>query len=233
MLNNLIKELQEASSPEKAELYQRFFKTGKGEYGEGDIFLGVRVPFQRKIAKKYSGMPLIKVQELLNSEIHEHRFIALIILVNKFEEASEIDRANIFNFYLKNTKNINNWDLVDASAHNIIGKFLYDKDKKILYDLVRSENLWERRIAIVSTFSFIRQNEFEDALAISELLLGDSHDLIHKAVGWMLREAGKKDIERLKSFLKEHYENIPRTTLRYAIEKFEENERKKWLRGEI
>jgi len=233
MLEKLKKEMQNSTNEKKAKNLQRFFKTGKGQYGEGDIFIGIMAPEMRKLAKKYSGMPLIKIQELLNSEIHEHRFVALVILVNKFEEANEIDRANIFNFYLKNTKNINNWDLVDASAHNIVGNFLFEKDKKILYELSRSEDLWKKRISIVSTLSFIRQNKFEDTFAISELLLGDSHDLIHKAVGWMLREVGKKDIEILKDFLRQHYENIPRTTLRYAIEKFEENERKRWLRGEF
>lgn len=230
MLSQLKKELQEFTDEQQAEICQRFFKTGKGEYGEGDIFLGLNVPVQRKIAKKYSGMPLVKVQELLNSEIHEHRFIALVILIKKYERGN---KENIFQFYLENIKFVNNWDLVDVSSHKIIGDFLQNKDKKILYELVRSENLWERRIAIISTFAFIKQNEFEDVLAISELLLGDNHDLIHKAVGWMLREVGKREQEILENFLRQHYKNIPRTTLRYAIEKFEEGERKKWLRGEI
>ncbi len=230
MLEQLKKELQEFADSERAEIHQSFFKTGKGEYGEGDIFLGIRVPVQRKIAKKYLGLPLVKLQELLNSNIHEYRFIGLIILIEKYKKGN---KENIFQFYLENIKFVNNWDLVDISSHKIIGDFLQDKDKKILYELVRSENIWERRIAIVSTFTFIRQNEFEDVLAISELLLEDDHDLIHKAVGWMLREVGKKEKNILEKFLKQHYKNMSRTTLRYAIEKFEESERKKWLRGEF
>jgi 3-methyladenine DNA glycosylase AlkD len=233
MLNSLKKELQEIANEKHSEILQRFFKTGKGEYGEGDIFIGIKVPVQRAIAKKYFGLPLIKIQDLLNSEIHEYRLVGLIILVDKFKKASEEERANIFNFYLKNARKINNWDLVDLSCHHIVGNFLKDKDKNILYKLSHSENLWERRIAVVSNYAFIKENKFEDILAISELLLEDKHDLINKAVGWMLREVGKKDIKILKNFLREHYENIPRTTLRYAIEKFEERDRKKWLRGEI
>jgi len=233
MLEKLKKEIQESADEEKAKILQRFFKTGKGEYGEGDIFLGIIAPQMRNLAKKYGGLPLVKIQKLLNSKYNEARWIALVILANKFKKADEQEKGNIFNFYLKNLKNINNWNLVDISAPHIVGNFLFEKDKKILYELSRSEDLWEKRISIVSTLSFIRQNEFEDALAISELLLNDEHDLIHKAVGWMLREMGKRDIEILKDFLRKHYKNIPRTTLRYAIEKFEEEERKKWLRGEI
>ena len=233
MINELKKELENVADIEQAKIYQRFFKTGEGEYGEGDIFLGVKVPVQRKIAKKYVGIPLIKLQKLLDSKIHEHRLIGLIILSKKYKKAVEEDKENIFNFYLKNIKNINNWDLVDSSAPHIIGDFLLNKKKNILYELVRSENLWERRIAIVSTWKFIRKNKFEDALAISELLLNDNHDLIHKAVGWMLREVGKKEQDVLEDFLKQHYKDMPRTMLRYAIEKFDEEKRKKYLNGEI
>ena len=233
MLESLKKELQELADEKQAEILQRFFKTGKGEYGEGDIFLGIKVPVQRDVAKKYFGLSLPKIQELLKSNIHEHRLIGLIILSNKYKESKEEDQANIFNFYLKNTKNINNWDLVDVTAPNIVGHFLSDKKKNILYDLARSNNLWERRIAIVSTFNFIRQQEFEDTLALSEILLDDKHDLMHKAVGWMLREVGKKDEVVLEAFLKQHYKVMPRTMLRYAIEKFEEEKRKKYLLGEV
>jgi len=233
MLPNLIKELQDKSNPEQAKILQRFFKTGEGEYGEGDIFLGVKVPEQRKIAKKYYGLGLYKLQELLNSKTHEHRLTAIIILGEKYKRAKEEEKENIFNFYLKNTKNINNWDLVDLSAPGIVGSFLLNKDKKILYELSRSKNLWEKRIAIISTFAFIRKEEFEDVLAISELLLNDEHDLLHKAVGWMLREIGKRDLEVEEEFLKQHYKDMPRTMLRYAIEKFEEEKRKKYLNGEI
>jgi len=235
MLEELKRDLQEHASPEKAELYQRFFKTGKGQYGEGDVFLGLTMPEQRQVAKKYSNLSLAKIQELLKSKIHEHRMTSLIILVNKYKKASEEDKANIFNFYLKNTKKINNWDLVDVTCPNIVGEFLYrnKKHRKILYELSRSKNLWEKRIGIISTMYFIKYHEFEDTLAISEILLNDSHDLIHKAVGWMLREIGKKDQAILEDFLKTHYKDIPRTTLRYSIERFEEDKRKKYLMGEI
>jgi len=233
MLNSLKKELQELSDEKQAALLQRFFKTGKGEYSEGDIFLGIKVPVQRNIAKKYSRLSLPKIQELLKSNIHEHRLTGLIILSNKYKQAGDEDKANIFNFYLKNTKNINNWDLVDITAPHIVGDFLFDKKKNILYDLARSNDLWERRIAIVSTFNFIRQQEFQDALALSEILLNDNHDLIHKAVGWMLREVGKKDEVVLEEFLKQHYKDMPRTMLRYSIERFNEDKRKKYLLGEV
>lgn len=233
MLRELLKELEKFSDKEKAELYQRFFKTGKGEYGEGDVFIGLTMPLQRSIAKKYLNLSLPKIQELLKSKIHEHRMTGLIILTEKYKKSSEQDKENIFGFYLRNSKNINNWDLVDLSCPNIVGNFLFNKNKKILYDLVNSGDLWERRIAIVSTLTFIKKEEFEDALAISEILLDDKHDLIHKAVGWMLREVGKKDADVLRNFLKGNYKRIPRTTLRYAIERFEEGERKRVLRGEF
>lgn len=226
MLKELKKEIQELGSPERAEHSQRFFKTGPGEYGEGDVFLGLTVPEQRKIAGKYN-LSFEEIQELLDSEIHEHRLIGLFILTrNKNKEGA-------FRFYLKNTKRINNWDLVDCSAHKIVGAFLLDKDRKILYDLARSDNLWEKRISIISTFAFIDKHEFDDSLAIAEILLNDSHDLIHKAVGWVLREIGKKDLAVEEKFLKKHYKNMPRTMLRYAIERFEEKKRQKYLKGEM
>ena len=228
MLNQLIAELQDHASPEKAKIFQRYFKTGKGEYGEGDIFLGLTMPKQRRITKKYISLSLPKVQKLLDSKIHEHRMAAGIILTHKYKKNPE----EIFNFYLKNAKKFNNWDLVDVTCPRVIGEFLRDKDKKPLYQLVRSDNLWEKRIAIISTYAFIKHGQFEDTLAISELLLKDKHDLIHKAVGWMLREVGKKDKQVLDKFIKQHYSDIPRTTLRYAIEKHPEQERKKWLKGE-
>ncbi len=233
MLNQIIKELESFADSEQAKVYQRFFKTGKGEYGEEDIFLGIKVPVQREIAKKYYELSLPKIQELLKSKIHEHRMTGIIILNQKYKKSKQEDKENIFNFYLNNIKKINNWDLVDLSAPIIIGDFLLDKDKKILYELTRSENLWEKRIAIISTYAFIRKQEFEDALTISELLLNDSHDLIHKAVGWMLREIGKRDLEVEENFLKQHYKNMPRTMLRYAIERFDEEKRKRYLKGKI
>jgi len=231
MLEKLKKELQKNSSKEKAEIYSKFFKTQKGEYGEGDIFIGLTVPKQRKIAKKYSNLSLSKIQQLLKSKIHEYRLTALLIICEKYKKAKEEEKANIFNFYLKNTKKINNWDLVDISAPNIVGNFLLDKKKSVLYNLANSSNLWEKRIAIVSTLYFIQKKEFEDALAISEILLKDKHSLIHKAVGWMLREIGKRNEPILEDFLKFHYKTIPRTTLRYAIERFEESKRKEYLGG--
>ncbi len=233
MLEQLKKELLDSANPEQAKILQRFFKTGGGEYGEGDIFLGVKVPIQRKIAKKYLGLGLYKLKELIESKIHEHRLISLIILNEKYKKSNEEEKGNLFNFYLENIKQINNWDLVDISAPNIIGDFLLDKKKDILYKLIESNNIWERRIAIISTFAFIKKNRFEDTLVISERLLVDGHDLIHKAVGWMLREVGKKDEEVLEDFLKEHYKNMPRTMLRYSIEKFPEEKRKEYLHGKI
>ena len=233
MLEAIKKELQDLADEEQAKNLQRFFKTGEGEYGEGDIFLGIKVPVQREIARKYSGLSLPKIQELLKSKTHEHRLTGLIILSNKYKESKEEEKVNIFNFYLKNTKNINNWDLVDITAPNIVGHFLFDKKKNILYDLARSDDLWERRIAIVSTFDFIKKQEFQETLALSEILLDDKHDLIHKAVGWMLREIGKKDKAVLENFLKQHYKIMPRTMLRYAIEHFPEEKRKMYLLGEL
>ncbi len=235
MLEELKRELEELRNPEQAKIFQRFFKTGKGEYGEGDIFLGINVPAQRELARKYLILSLPKIQELLKSKIHEHRLIGLIILNEKYNKAkaNEEEKANIANFYLTNTKNINNWDLVDLSAQNILGDFLFDKKKDILYKLAGSENIWERRIAMISTFNFIKQEEFEDALRIAEILLKDNHDLIHKAVGWMLREIGKKDKAVLESFLRQHYKDMPRTMLRYAVEKFPEERKRDYLNGNI
>lgn len=233
MLTKLIKELQDARDPKQATLLQRFFKTGPGQYGEGDKFLGIKVPIQRVIAKKYTGLNLVQLQKLLNSKVHEHRLVALLILVNKFKRSNEKTKGDIFNFYLKNTKNINNWDLVDLTAHKIVGAFLDNKKRDKLYELAESKSLWEKRISIISCFWFIKDEDFIDALRISEILLNDSHDLIHKAVGWVLREIGKKDRVIEENFLKKHYKVMPRTMLRYAIEKFPEELRKKYLKGEI
>jgi len=234
MLKKLKEELKSISNPKQAEILQRFFKTGRGEYGEGDIFLGIKVPVQRSVAKKYD-LSLKELNELLDSKIHEHRTIALFILVHKYNKSNDKRKKEIFNFYLGNTKNINNWDLVDLSAPNIVGDFIFAHKGEIetLYKLAQSKNLWEKRISIISTFAFIRKEEFDDALAISEILLNDSHDLIHKAVGWMLREIGKRDLKKEEEFLKNNYKDMPRTMLRYAIERFEETKRKKYLRGEI
>ncbi len=229
MLDQIKRDLLRLSDPEKAKKLSGFFKTGKGQYGEGDIFLGIPVPEQRKVAKKYRDLPLSDIQELLSSKIHEHRLTALIILVSKYEKADDSGKKEIFSFYLKNTENINNWDLVDLSAPKIVGDYLFNKDTSILFKLAKSDNLWERRIAVLSTFTFIRNNDFEDALHISKLLLRDEHDLIHKAVGWMLREIGKRDQETEERFLNKHCMQMPRTMLRYAIEKFDKNKRKFYL----
>jgi 3-methyladenine DNA glycosylase AlkD len=206
-----------------------FFKTGKGQYGEGDLFLGIPVPEQRKVAKKYADLSLGDLQELLNSKMHEHRFTALVILISKYRKAEENGKKEIFDVYLKNTENVNNWDLVDLSAPRIVGDYLLNRERSILYKLAKSDSLWERRISILSTFTFIDNNDFEDALNISELLLRDEHDLIHKAVGWALREIGKKNQNVEEQFLAKHYLQMPRTMLRYAIEKFDEKKRKKYL----
>jgi len=230
-LNDLKLDLRKESDSEKAKILQRFFKTGKGEYGEEDIFLGITVPKQRQIAIKYESLALKDIQLLLKSKIHEERLTALLILVNNYKKSE--NKSEIYDFYLKNTKNINSWDLVDLSAQVIIGTYLEDKDRSILYKLAKSSNLWERRIAIISTFHFIKNNDFSDALKIAEILLNDKHDLIHKAVGWMLREIGKRDISVLENFLKKNYHSMPRTMLRYAIEKFPEKKRKMYLAGKI
>jgi 3-methyladenine DNA glycosylase AlkD len=237
MLDQLKKELQEKATPGKKEIYQRFFKTGKGEYGEGDVFIGLTMPDQREICKKYQEkLSLPKLKELLKSKIHEHRMCALIILVNKYKKSkSDEEKENIFNFYLENTKGINNWDLVDISCPNIVGEFLYrnKQHRNILYKLARSDNLWEKRISMVSMLYFTKYEDFEDVLALAEMHLSHPHDLMHKAVGWVLREVGKKDESLLKKFIKQHYDEMPRTTLRYSIERFPENERKKYLLGNI
>ncbi|RJR18745.1 MAG: DNA alkylation repair protein [Nitrospiraceae bacterium] len=230
MIEQIKAEMKHIANPEKAVVLSRFFKTGKGEYGEGDLFLGITVPEQRKIARKYSLLPLNKLQKLLSSKIHEHRLTALLILVIKYGKADEDSREDIFNFYLSNMKHINNWDLVDLSADKILGTHLLKRDRGILFRMAKSRNIWERRIAIMTTFHFIKNNQFSETLAVAEILLNDSHDLIHKAVGWMLREIGKRDRETEERFLLKYYSIMPRTMLRYAIEKFDDNKRKFYLR---
>jgi len=229
------------ANKEIAEHSQRFFKTGKGEYGESDIFLGIRVPVLRKLVNKYRGISLEEVSKLLHSKFHEERLLAVLILVHLFKNRSgTLDESGtydgqkqIYNLYLDNIEFINNWDIVDISAGNIVGAYLHQKDKALLYRLVKSQNLWERRISIISTFHFIRNYDFDDTLKIAEILLNDKEDLIQKAVGWMLREVGKREIEIEEEFLQEHYMKMPRTMLRYAIEKFPETKRKMYLRGEV
>jgi len=224
---NIEKELQSKKDPIRAKILSRFFKTGKGQYGEGDIFLGVTVPILRTIVKKYyKDISLKDVQKLLNSKIHEYRLTALLILVEKYKEDKEL----IYNIYVKNFRNINNWNLVDLTAPKIMGDFLKDKNRDILYSLAISNDLWEKRISIVATFAFIRDNDFKDTLKISEILLKDEHDLIHKAVGWMLREVGKRNKDLEKEFLDKNYRIMPRTMLRYSIEKFYPKEKEFYMR---
>jgi len=231
-VQNIRKKLHQLGSKDKAKVLQRFFKTGPGEYGEGDVFIGVRVPDLRKLAKKYQSITIKEVVQLLSSMIHEERFFALLILISKYSKGNEAVKKKIYELYLQNTQFINSWDLVDGSAQYIVGAFLMDKSKEPIYRLAKSDNLWERRIAILSTFHFIKHDNYVETLKISKILLSDEQDLIHKAVGWMLREIGKRHMLTEEIFLKKHYKKMPRTMLRYAIEKFPESKRQKYLRGD-
>jgi 3-methyladenine DNA glycosylase AlkD len=228
-LKGLRKELRRNADMQQAKIMQRFFKTGKGEYGEGDVFLGLKTPVLRLLLKGYETLQLEELHQMLLSPIHEERAGALALLVRKFEKGTTEERKGIFDFYMKNCEHINNWDLVDLTAPHIVGKYLLDKDRTCLYDLARSENLWKRRIAMLATFTFIRNNEYDDALYIAEILLHDEQDLMHKAVGWMLREIGKRDIKAEEKFLKKQSRIMPRTMLRYAIEKFDQEKRKMYM----
>ncbi len=227
------REMISLGDPEKAAHAQGFFKTGKGQYGEGDRFHGIRVPVTRKMAKRCRELSLKQTTSLLHSPFHEERLLALFILVWQFSKGDENLQRAIFDLYLANTKYINNWDLVDSSAHLIVGPWLQDRPRGLLHKLAFSDTLWERRIAMMSTFHFIRQGEFDDALLIAHTLLNDDHDLIHKAVGWMLREIGNRQRAVEESFLQMHYRQMPRTMLRYAIEKFPEPLRQQYLKGTI
>ena len=224
-------QLQQLADPEIAQHSQRFFKTGVGEYAEGDQFLGIRVPVLRQQVTQYQDLANEAVVSLLKSQFHEERLFALLLWVKKFQKAADAEQAILYNLYLGNTEYINNWDLVDSSAYQIVGAFLADKDRQPVYQLAQSHGLWDRRIAMIATFHWIRHHDFEDALAIAKLLKDDAEDLMHKAVGWMLREIGKRDAETEKAFLKMHYPYMPRTMLRYAIEKFPEPERQQYLKG--
>ena len=232
-LTEIRKAISKQKNPAQAIILQRFFKTGKGEYGEGDIFYGIKVPEQRTVAKQFKNLALDDLKTLILSKVHEERLIAAFILVDQFKSGDEKKKKIVFDFYLKNRKGINNWDLVDLSAPKIVGAYLIDKEKKLLYKFANSEDLWEKRISIISTQAFIREHFFEDTLNISKILLHDKQDLIHKAVGWMLREIGNRDLETEEEFLKKHYKTMPRTMLRYAIEKFPEQKRIAYLRGKI
>jgi 3-methyladenine DNA glycosylase AlkD len=230
MREDIIKDLQQYSSREKSKILQRFFKTGKGEYGEGDIFVGITVPNIRSVAKKYyKEISFDELNDFVSSEIHEFRMFGLLTLTYKFEKAGEKLKEEIYNYYLKNTKYINNWDLVDVTAPKIVGKYLKDRPRDILFELVKSENMWEQRIAILSTFVFIKNDQFEEILDFSKKLINHEHDLIHKALGWMLREVGKRDIDVLRKFLDEYHTAMSRVMLRYAIEKLEKSERDEYM----
>lgn len=228
----IVKELKAAADPERAQNSMWFFKTAKGEYGAHDFFIGVTVPVQRAVAKRFSDTSLRDIQKLLKSNVHEHRLTALFILVSQYHKAPDVQQQKVLvDFYLKHIRQVNNWDLVDSSAHKILGAWLvHQRNRKILYRLAQSQNLWERRIAIISTFAFIDRGDLRDAFKLAQLLLKDTHDLIHKAVGWVLREAGKKDRKRLEQFLDAHVAHMPRTMLRYAIEKFPEKRRLYYLK---
>ncbi|WP_241558878.1 DNA alkylation repair protein [Halobacteriovorax sp. HLS] len=228
------KELREQKNLKTAEHSSRFFKTGKGEYGYGDKFLGVRVPIIRKIAKVNTSLCITETKKLIRSKYHEERLLGLIIIVNKYKKSkNECGQESLYQLYITHFKYINNWDLVDVTCPHIIGKHLMNKDRAILYEWAKSDNLWTKRIAMITNWWFVRNGDLSDVFKISKILLSDEHDLIHKAVGWMLREAGKKEINKLESFLKSHYIKMPRTMLRYAIEKFPEKKRQRYLKGEI
>jgi len=225
--------LRKLGSREKAEIAQGFFKTGPGEYGEGDVFLGVRAPELRGLAKEFQDLPRKEIKILLRSEVHEERALALLILVRTYPKGDPKERKHIYDFYMDHLRFINNWDLVDLSAEHVVGAFLWDKSGKPLFRLARSKNLWERRVSILATFHYIKRNQFSETLKIAKMLLSDEEDLIHKAVGWMLREVGKRDAAAEERFLKEHYRKMPRTMLRYAIERFPEPKRQRYLKGKV
>jgi 3-methyladenine DNA glycosylase AlkD len=230
------RELKKHASLKRKKSNQWFFKTKPGEYGHGDVFIGVSMPDVRRVAKQFTALTLPELQKLIASKIHEERMAALVILSYKFKKAAQPTKKQLYDFYLKNTKYINNWDLVDTVANLIVGAYLWEnpnENRKILYKLVASKNMWERRIAIIATSYFIYQDDFKDTLKLSEILLNDQEELIHKAVGWMLREVGKRDQKVEEQFLKKHYKKMPRTMLRYAIERLPEQKRQAYLKGKV
>lgn len=230
MLAETIKnELISLADNEKATILASFFQTKKGQYAYGDLFLGVPVPQIRKVVTPYKSLQLKEIAKLLQSKFHECRFAALVLLVDQFTRGNKIERETIYNFYLSNTQSINNWDLVDVSAHKIVGAWLKNRDRCVLYELAKSDSLWDQRIAIVSTLAFIRINQFDDTLRLSEFFLTHNHHLIHKACGWMLREVGKRDKAILLNFLDKFAPHMPRVMLRYSIEKLSKEERKTYL----
>ena len=229
----LRREMAAAADPAKAKALAGYFKTGKGQYGEGDVFIGLMVPASRRIAARYADLGFGDVERMLASKVLEERLIALLMLVRRFQHGDEAMKKRVFDFYLAHADRANNWDLVDLSAHKIVGAWLADRPKGLLTSLAKSRNLWRRRIAVVSTFAFIRDGRFAESFRVADLLMRDGHDLIHKATGWMLREVGKCDKAALVAFLKPRYWTMPRTMLRYAIERFPEAERKRYLAGKV
>ena len=230
MLAAFYRDMKSAADPVKAAFFPRFFKAGPGQYAEGDRFIGITVPAQRIIAKKYQDLSFADLKTLIHHPIHGYRLTALLILVRRFERGDEAMRKTVADFYLKNLEGVNNWDLVDSSAHQILGAFIEIGDRSVLLNLARSKSLWKERIAVVATYHFIRQGDFKDFFAVAELLMDHKHDLIHKALGWMLREVGKRDLAAEEKFLKKHLKKMPRTMLRYAIERFPEGKRLKYLK---
>ena len=230
-LADVRKQLRELGNPGRAEHSTRFFKTGPGEYGEGDRFLGLKVPDVRGVSRRCGDLTFANLRQLLKSPIHEERQLALFVLVLRFNKGDPSQQKKIYDFYIRNRHGVNNWDLVDGSAPHIVGGYLADKDRSILHRFAKSRDLWERRIAILATYHFIRHDDFDDTLRIAERLLNDREDLIHKAVGWMLREVGKQDVKAEKAFLNKHYRRMPRTMLRYSIERFPERQRQRYLKG--
>lgn len=229
-LQQIRQALHAHADPIRAEHSKRFFKTGRGQYGEGDTFIGVSVPHARKISRQYYTLPKEELKSLLYSPLHEERLLAMYILVLQFQKGNEKAQDEVYHYYLAHTKQVNNWDLVDSSASYIVGAYLYERDRTILYQLSRSKDLWERRIAIVATHYFIRKKDVKTTVEIAEILLKDSHDLIHKAVGWMLREVGKQDEDALLAFLDRHASYMPRTMLRYSLERLPESVRKNYMK---
>jgi 3-methyladenine DNA glycosylase AlkD len=221
------------SDPRQATILQRFFKTGPGQYGEGDIFIGVKVPQTRAVARQFRSAPIDEILSLLKSAVHEERLLALLLMVEQYSKGNDGIREKIINSYLANTRYINNWDLVDLSAPQIVGGYLIDRDRSILRKLALSRSLWERRISIIATFHFIKNGDLSDTFEIAGILIADKHDLIHKAVGWMLRETGKRDMKAEEEFLIPNYKSMPRTMLRYAIERFPEKKRQAYLKGTV
>lgn len=226
----LMNELNNLEDPVRAVHSQRFFKTGKGQYGEGDVFMGLTVPQTRLVCKKYKDLSIDEIEKLLESPIHEHRLAAVIIMRIQAERANSVLRKSLYDLYLRRTDRINNWDIIDISCHKIVGAYLADKDRSILYQLAQSKQMWERRIAIVSTAHFISKNDLDDTFKLAEILLKDKEDLMHKATGWMLREAGKKDEARLKEFLDKYASTMPRTMLRYSLEKLHPADRAHYMK---